>query len=42
MDLKDEKLIFDRKQQLNWQNHPFDICLNKEGWLVGLGQEGVA
>ena len=34
MDLKDEKLIFDRKQQLNWQNHPFDICLN-QGRLVG-------
>ena len=23
-------MIFDRKRQLNWQNHPFDICLNQE------------
>ena len=32
---------------MNWKNHPFDICLNllttiKEGWCVGLGQEGVS
>ena len=34
-------MIFDRKQQLNWYNHPFDICLNQErlvGWIrVGVG-----
>ena len=34
------------ENELNWKNRPFDICLNllimcKEGWLVGLGQEGV-
>ena len=28
------KLIFDRKQQLNWYIHSFDICLNQER-LVG-------
>ena len=46
-DLKNQKLIFDIKRQLNWYNHPFDICLNplvvcKEGWCVGLGQRAVA
>ena len=27
-------MIFNRKQQLSWQNQPFDICLN-QGRLVG-------
>ena len=44
MNLKSQKLIFDRKRQLNWCNHPFDICLKplimcKEGWCVRVGQE---
>ena len=39
-------MIFDINRQLNWYNHPFDICCHpldmcKEGWCVGLGKEGV-
>ena len=37
-------MIFDRQQQVNWYNHPFDICLNqltmcKKSWCDGLERE---
>ena len=34
MGFKKLKIDFDRKRQLNWQNHPFDIYLN-QGRLIG-------
>ena len=39
-------MTFDRKRKLDWWNRPFDTCFNlliicKEGWSVGLGQEGI-